>query len=96
MTESSIPQVQRVTLLPSVACVRETEEGVDAVVSIGGRATFLVRRRKGAQPHGQCPLLCFDIRRIADGIPRRERPSSTTPQTGRRPDKARLLVGSPA
>jgi hypothetical protein len=39
MNRPSLPQVLRMTPLPAVVCVRETEDGVDVVVSTKGRVS---------------------------------------------------------
>ena len=76
------PRVRRVTVLPSNACVQETADGVDAVVTIKGRGRFLVRGRNGDHPHGRCPLLRYDIRRIDQDIPGQGDPPRATPWIG--------------
>jgi hypothetical protein len=96
MNRPSLPQMLRMTPLPAVVCVRETEDGVDVVVSIEGRVSFLVRGKTGDHPDGQCPFLRYKVRRIADDVPRQERQSCATPRFERSPNGARLLEGSPA
>ena len=96
MNRPALPQVLRMTLLPAVVCVRETEDGVDVVVSTKGRVGFLVRGRTGDHPDGQCPFLRYKVRRIADEVPRQEGQSFATPRFERSPHEARLLEKSPA
>lgn len=58
--------VQSLTVIETRKVVQTTDEGWDAVVTSGGKGTFLIRRRKG-RLSAQCPLLCYEIRRSDAG-----------------------------
>ena len=55
-----------ITIIATRKVVQMTDDGWDAVVTSGGKGTFLIRRGKG-HLSTQCPLLCYEIRRIDAG-----------------------------
>ena len=65
--DASDVRVQSVTVIASVNAIQLTGDSRDAVVRSAVNGTFLIRQRK-VRPSSQCPLLCYEVRRIDVGV----------------------------
>jgi hypothetical protein len=65
-SEGSDLRVRNVTVIATRKVDQLMDGAWDTVVTSGGKGTFLIRRRKD-RLSSQCPLLCYEVRRIDVG-----------------------------